>query len=521
MSKHIGIDGIDFTQDAKYKFLIRYESTKDRADTVKFVDKITFTGSAFNYLNEIYFVNKSINKVCNVVMQGCCDYDFELKIDYRTVQLDGCYIHCTPISKVSDKYDQLKKTIWFSNNFHKDNQNFRVPYCVGFGFMQIIIMFLYFAFLPIIAIIKALPDWLVDSDDLGIDELERRVHGCGYYHVGYSLKEVLEYQCYKLNMGFESSILQNGIYANTVFVPCASGKGFGINQGGENFDFANAPAFTILQLLEIFKPVFNARYWIEDNVLKFERKDKYTDVQDYVIDVDVDEYKGNLTFEFSKESGYAYGRYEYNVDAIDQEGGDLAELYNDIVEWNSPPQEWQKGSLENVLKDFSPTTYMGAFGSSDVLDTMRSTLSGIYGIKAVQYMILPNGLSGNMKLIIADIDGSPLGKDLIRSIWKPVPGKDKKLYDYPLYFNENQYEPELYQNFHFIDDPRTLVEVEGGDIEFIPENFCNFVEIIDKYGVRVGVKSMYGIGLPEAIELDLEFGTAKLIKPVWRCPLVQ
>ena len=520
MSKHIGIDGIDFTQDAKYKFLIRYESTKDRADTVKFVDKITFTGSAFNYLNEIYFVNKSINKVCNVVMQGCCDYDFELKIDYRTVQLDGCYIHCTPISKVSDKYDQLKKTIWFSNNFHKDNQNFRVPYCSGFGAMNVIIMLLYFVVKPILDLIKSLPDWLIGSFGVTLDEFEKKVHGCGYYHIGYSLKEVLEYQCAKLNMGFESSILQNGVYSNTVFIPCASGNGFK-REEAENFDFSNAPNLSVLQLLEIFRPVFNARYWIEDNVLKFERKDKYTDIQDYVINVDVDEFKGNLTFEFSKETGYAYGRFEYGIDALDHEGGEMALFYNDIVEWNAPPQEWQKGSLDNVLRDFTPSSYMQSSFSSSFVDGLRFELSGGALGGAYKDLVLSTGQSSGMKLMIADLEDSWQGKGWIKAQSKSIPGTKKFRYNYSLFFNENQYEPELYQNFHFIDDPRTMVEVEGGDIEFIPENFCNFVEIIDKYGVRVGIKSMYGIGLPEAIELDLEFGTAKLIKPIWRCPLVQ
>ncbi len=63
--------------------------------------------------------------------------------------------------------------------------------------------------------------------------------------------------------------------------------------------------------------------------------------------------------------------------------------------------------------------------------------------------------------------------------------------------------------------------MEGGDFTFIPKDFCNFVSKVDKFGTRIGIKSKYGIGIPDSIELDLEKGEVKIKKPIWRLPLAQ
>lgn len=61
---------------------------------------------------------------------------------------------------------------------------------------------------------------------------------------------------------------------------------------------------------------------------------------------------------------------------LDHEGGEMALFYSDIVEWNAPPQEWQKGSLDNVLRDFTPSSYMQSSFSSSFVDGLRFELSG-------------------------------------------------------------------------------------------------------------------------------------------------
>lgn len=516
----IKIDNIDFSKSCEFKYRLKYDSTTDGVDTVKYVDKVRATGDCYDYLYSIYFENKSLDKVLPVKMtSSCCDFKHELKLDYRGVTLGNCYIDFTPISKVSSKYDELKKTIWYQNGFKDENQNYNVPYCSGFGFMNVVLMLLYWiALRPIVFLIKALPDWLLDSDDLGLDELEKKIHGCGYFHVAYSPREVFEFHCNKLGLTFSSSILQTSKYKDILFVPCDSGKGFAKSDGFVNFDPDNAPSYTLLQLLEVFKPVFNAKYWIEDNVLYFERKDAFEKVQDVILDLDTQPVKGDITYEYSKDSGYAYGRFAYNVDSLDQEGGDLSNLYNDIVEWNSPPSEWQKGSLDIQLRDFSPATYMRALGSSDFVDGLRYELTGLAG-GSTRDMVLSNGLSSSMKLIMGDIDGSFEGKIRMASKRKQIPGTKKYLYDYDLYFNEKNVD-ELYNNFYAIEDPRTYIYLDSSGFEFIPENFCIFVEMLDKKGLRLGVKSSMGVGVPDGIEVDFENGIVKVNSVRWRCPLV-
>lgn len=512
----VTLDGIDFTDDITFAYKLRYAQTQNQAESVKFIDKFSLHGKAFEYVNDIYFVKKQIRTIMTVRISGCCGEIDTLTIDYRSVKKTDCIIEATPMLTVSDSYDRLRDTVWWQNEFYKKNENYKVWYCSGFSVLNWILMPIYLLLKPIVKVIKKLPKWLVgEKPSLAMDELERSVHGCMKYHNAYSIREVLEYQCNILGLKFNSHVLQNTKYRNLLFLPCSFSKGWNASQEPANFNFDNAPAYSVLQLLEIFKPVFNARYWIADNTLHFDPVYIADIPDDYLFDITEME---DLTFEFVTDSGWAYGRFEYPSDALDYEGNEVGVLFNDIVEWNNPPEKWQKGSRDVSLKDFSPAAFMFDGSSTKLVDTLRMELTNGWRYRD---LLLSAGLSAQMKLLLYDAEKSWLGKkDAVCEYVIGAAGIPR--YNPSLRFNEQQdgvtseMPSELYNNFYIQDDPRKVVYVRCNEIVIHSKEFCNFAEHIDKFGVTFGVRSAYGNGLAREVEVDKDRKTIKLIDVRWR-----
>lgn len=515
----VTLDGIDFTDDITFAYKLRYAQTQNKAESVKFIDKFSLHGKAFAYVNDIYFVKRQIRSIIEVRIAGCCGEMDRLTIDYRSVRNTDCIIEATPTLTVSDAYDRLRDTIWWQNDFYKNNENFKVWYCSGFSVINWIVMPIYLLLAPIVKLIKKLPKWLVGKKpELAMEELERGVHGCMKYHNAYSIREVLEYQCNVLGLKFNSHVLQNTKYRNLIFLPCSFSKGWNNSQEPANFNFDNAPAYSVLQLLEIFKPVFNARYWIADNTLYFDPIFIADVPDDYLFDITGQE---GLTYEFVQDSGWAYGRFEYMSDALDYEGNELGILFNDVVEWNNPPEKWQKGSRDVQLNDFSPAAFMFDGTSTRLVDTLRMELTGNAGDMRFRDLLLSSGLSAQMKLLLYDPAKSNSGKQNAHCEYI-IGAAGVPRYNPSLRFNEKQdgitseMPSELYNNFYIQDDPRNVVYVRCNEIVIHSKNFCNFAQHIDKYGVSFGIKSKYGNGLARGVEVDKDRKTIKLIDVRWR-----
>lgn len=508
--KSVKINGVDYTNDSILDYSIKYERTEDDVTSVKFNDKITFTGKAFNFINFVYFEELNIKQVLEVEIEGCCDTVIKLEIGYRNVtKINDCTIEATPVSKIESQYDDLKKTIWFSNNFDTDNENYRQHYCTGFTFIMYVLVFLYYLLIPIVSALKAI-EWLTGWD-LGIDDFERAVHGCGRYHIAYSIREVMEYQANKLGLKFQSTILQESIYKTLLFLPAQNDKGF-VSDEEHNFNKPNAPFYSVLALGKLFEPIFNAKIWLENGVLRFERKDTYEQLTSYLIDVDDEGIE--VEYSFKPSEGWAYGRFQYATDQMDQDCNEMANAFNDVVEFNSPPEDWQKGERDITLRDFSVASFQRDLSQPSVIDELRDLIAN-----RKNDLVLSNGLTAQMKLLLYNPDEK--GKKDIRVYREPEPDfNGDTAYNLALRFDSNQDSNELYKTFYKIDDPRTYVYIEGKGFDYVPLDFCTFANEIDKYGTRIGIKSKYGIGQPESIELDLERGVAKIGKITWRLPLV-
>jgi hypothetical protein len=96
-----------------------------------------------------------------------------------------------------------------------------------------------------------------------------------------------------------------------------------------------------------------------------------------------------------------------------------------------------------------------------------------------------------------------------------VTRNNKQCYDYnfPLYFDAEYDIPELYQSFHFINNPRADVKrdyylVNG--FEYAPDDFCAEVKKIHENFFDLYVMTEKGRAIPEEIEVNFQTETVTL-----------
>lgn len=513
--KTIYIDGKDFTEDSQFDFKLKYEKTSDLVEGFKYVDKIAVSGEAYDYLNDIFFVQFDKTKVCNIeITPNCCDVSFDLKCGFRNVEKCGCSITITPISNESHQYDALKKTAWFANDFDKNNQNLRVWQCGGSNWLSVVLMLLYnYIIEPLVDIINAIDD-ILGTGKIDKGPLEQSFTGCLSYHIGYVFREVYEYQCNKIGLTYQSSVFQQGTYKNLAFVPCSNDDGYDLNQK-ENFNEANAPYYSLLQLHKTKEVPFNLRMWIQENTLFQEPKAVYEKTNIVAIDLDKEDIEGEFCLRYNTEFAYAGANLKYGNDATDSDGNKLANRYNDRVEWNNPVQEWQKGIKEVYAQDFSPVHFMRDGYTSEYSDVLRTQIT-----KRKYDLLLTNFTAQQMKLFLWD-GVSP--KEDALAVKVKNQGTKTYIYQEALHFNELQQSEELYKNFHASDDPRTFDIIESTDFTYTPKDFCLFAENLKKYGLRCGIKYTFEdgesvIGMAESMEVDFDKQTVKVSKVRWKKP---
>ena len=110
--------------------------------------------------------------------------------------------------------------------------------------------------------------------------------------------------------------------------------------------------------------MFNARWFVKpltfgntglaQAMLVFEPKTKITTTTWLAIS-DVEKTEG-VCFSWSEEDLKAFGDFQYSKDYVDQVGIDIIDRYNDVVEWNNPVSQEQRGGLRINLP-FAPADF--------------------------------------------------------------------------------------------------------------------------------------------------------------------
>lgn len=263
----------------------------------------------------------------------------------------------------------------------------------------------------------------------------------------------------------------------------------------------NDPLLTLDMLLDKLKIIFNAKWFIKNNILYFDRHDKF-DNDTFLYDFNGADKKlllEGICYAWNEEKKPAYSRAGYSVDALDVLTTDCLRRYNDIVEYNTPViNPMLEGSDNRISSDFAPTRFRGDGVYKDyVSQTMQATgiantVIGIIGLvwhnqvkqkmkEFSEAIIMQNHTALLPKLIIWNGQSKRAARAVssyeFNTSNMPIPNtvyninnlsyqtanqgdetydnyynKNNRLINYPMYFDA-MFKGNLW-DFHQIDDPR-------------------------------------------------------------------
>lgn len=471
---------------------------------------------------------------CTDELQG-----YELKANGIVWAPGACEATLTATRREGGCFESLKDSVYWKGGLSEafesgEVQCPKVWYCVQMGpFLAAIVWSLRSILLPILGVLEAIENTLnffgLNINIPSLDDFDRILTGCGRYHNAPLIKDIIEYRIRECGLTFSSSILiDDPVYQNCSLFEAAIEKGTKYNEN-VNFNENNSNNLTIGQLLDGLSEAFNAEYRVINGVLYFERKDFYDNRRDKLLVNLETAYpdRANDPAEYVINTGvtWAYFRGEYQKDRLDTQGDRLlTRNYSDIVEWNDPPQpigeEWQKGEksvkipFAGVRCMFDNITCDKDDGNDAIdrrLDRFRENRDQVF---------LNDGGSGRKRAVIMERHYCQANKVLvlepgfdyddahvIRRKSTTFKGTQCYDYNYPMYMDAEYDIPELYQSFHYIDDPRQAPYLDYYAVtgfEYAPADFCATAKLVNENFADLYVDTALGRGYPDKVELDFD-----------------
>lgn len=506
------IDGID-------QFTISYRQNDDDGTVVKsFTSELTFWDDGYNIL-KTNLIDDPLgfnNKLPVKIYDDCCgELVFEGFI--KGDSIDWCDPECSISASVVEEDQELaciKNTLIWDNTSGFLNQNYnRVDYCVEnrpqfihavvlfFGlFISYLVTFLTFTLIPALTIIVFLisaicavvsifggppcqsPVVTLDNIITTLtDQIKAALIPCTDYHVGPYVRQYIQNACNKCGIGFQSSILNDpsSIYYDLTMLSMQVKKGRDrLLTNNRTLINDNLPVETLETLLNNYlNKMFNAKWRILGGTLYFERKDYFNGIAQW-IDADQLLSDGLITenkicWTWQDRQRYSYGRYEYQMDAMEYIGNEAKLQYNDLVEWNPTGSTAQSGEL-SVLLNASPVRCIG---------DQYGEIVSIFALgNQGNQMLMAQHTAFNYKFILYSGNPQrPIRTNYSDAFMVNVPSdmpQQSERFNYPMWFVEgdpitgNGAQNNLYSLFHYIDDPR-LPTAQQYDFQFTFEFDCS------------------------------------------------
>lgn len=253
-----------------------------------------------------------------------------------------------------------------------------------------------------------------------------------YFHPTPTIREYIESACqacgeqHNKTYAFKSTIFNdnNSPYYNAVYFEAGSDRGYENKSNVVPID-ANAPRLSASDFMDLIAEGFNSKWWTEDNLLYFERKDFSLEKEPHDFTAE------DVAYDISENDVPAYFSFEYTKDYLDGSGNEKVSDYNYRHDWNDPkaPAQVGKHSVPFRVAMAKIDTYDSPVSS--VLRTLTKAFLKNYTPRTLTgYFVKAENLKMSVPKILLT-DGSKLIKDQ-----SPMFGAN------------------MYQNFHAIDDPR-------------------------------------------------------------------
>lgn len=376
---------------------------EDGFKAYSFTGDLTFVKSDYDYLYQVLKTdaNALTNKVILKFEYICCEttiyYSFRITADSITWCDNECKITAAATEDSSDVeiITCLKNTLIADNwNGFKNQQHPRFSYCnelrpswlhhvvMIIGALFVVILNIITPVLIIIAAIVNIINTIINAINTipGINvcggqnpcidfdgdpssgpyqdlmdwknKIVDRIIGCGRKHPSPLIRDYADNVCGKCGATFQSSIFSDpsSIYFNACYHFAPVDKGVDATDGTTYWIDKNEPYLNGFMFLEKLKGLFNADWYISNNTVVFERKDKnpYTNIWLDLTALGTNDY--TCCFNWAKKQRYSYGDFHYSQDSINTVGNEAIKRWGDIVEWNSPYSSRQKGELKPVVE---------------------------------------------------------------------------------------------------------------------------------------------------------------------------
>jgi hypothetical protein len=217
------------------------------------------------------------------------------------------------------------------------------------------------------------------------------------YHAGMTVKKHFEAACQHLGLNFSSSLL-SGRDANAVILPEKfqlpfNNNIFGFDSNSSSNNWNGYYKGTFGDFLRAMKLQYNAKVFIQDGTLYFERKDFQTGQPQFVL-APIEDYE--LDYTYNTEELAANKIYQFQTDLSD----------------NHTILEWQGTQYQIITQNTTlPSTFVSAMKGLEIVDfpfalgKRKSELSGVEKIFDAFYKIAGTILNTLIKTLNAIIAG--------------------------------------------------------------------------------------------------------------------
>lgn len=561
-----GLDGLD-------NIKVRHRRKDEEKKLAKSVTgELTFYGLGFDIIRQtlIEDPNGKFNWVDILIYDdGCCGEDPVLVFEgiIRGDTIDWCEGECFVTAQAIEHTDETKTFDCLKSTLIDDNANGfqqqdhpRMVYCVEMrpsGLQDVILIFgillnvIFLVLYPVVAVVWLIVEILnvivsvintiidaintvpgIDVDNIDeididgsedqnlmqvwqdlIDRLNENILGCGREHPSPLVRDYIQNVCDICGLTFQSSIFTDpqSEYYNTVYLNAPIKKG--TRDENQPWISENAPIKSGEGFLQDLAIPFSADHRIQNGVLRFEREDYFWSGD---ILFNYDTLKGDnqivevICYQWRDEDPAALGRFNYIDDPVDWVGNEARNRYNDVVEFNQPFSELQKG-IREVSLPFSPARTRQDGIDRDVLGDYDFWFLWTPILNEFENaLIMNNGTAFQPKLLIWD--GESIDAAQVKAF--PTPGDDvpnDESFNSPYWFDERGILPNtgypsdhpngsLYTRFHSWKHPRVLND-RGQEFTFATRFTCEHLTGIDAYKV---VQTPIGLGRIDEIEIDFK-----------------
>lgn len=495
--------------------------------------ELSFYDDGFNILKQelIDSVNAFGNEVKVEIFDECCSkliFEGLIKADSIDWCEPICAINASVIEKKSD-LDCLKSTLITDNHagFQQTPQK-KLRYCIDFrpdallfilfliysilnlviyavliplSLIVVIIQSVAFVICQIICAIPATPcnsqtcsggTWTNPQgsfDDITgwLDDFQSRMIFCNWYHPTALLRDYIKNACSACGLQFESSILNDpaSTYYDTLLFSAPIRKGYKPSQTQDLLISENFPLETIETLMrDHLMTLFNARYWVKDGKLIFERKDFFDessvwiDAEAMLVNNEIIE--NEICFKYIDKERPSFAIYAYASDATDYMANEAKGKFDNIIEWNNPYSSTQVGKHElnftssqarfrndqvtrDAYEELAQIGLINALFGNAFSEAIRNLFMNQHTATNYKFLIWDASSGDSFAYVKSDYSNSFTGGDYYllsansNGTINPDNIPENLRYNYPFTFYEGYYgnaQNNLYFDFHIIDNPR-------------------------------------------------------------------